>query len=97
MMCRWQRSSWKDGSQHPQQGNKVKTTASPLSSFLHHRGVCLSPLLAMSSHKTFRSKRFLAKKIKQNRPIPPWIRMKTGNKIRHNSKRRHWRRTKLGL
>uniref|UniRef100_A0A2R9A1G6 Ribosomal protein L39 n=1 Tax=Pan paniscus TaxID=9597 RepID=A0A2R9A1G6_PANPA len=55
------------------------------------------PLLAMSSHKTFRSKRFLAKKIKQNRPIPPWIRMKTGNKIRHNSKRRHWRRTKLGL
>ncbi|CAO2614023.1 60S ribosomal protein L39 [Lemmus lemmus] len=23
--------------------------------------------------------------------------MKTGNKIRNNSKRRHWRRTKLGL
>ncbi|CAO2598901.1 60S ribosomal protein L39 [Lemmus lemmus] len=23
--------------------------------------------------------------------------MKTGNKIRSNSKRRHWRRTKLGL
>ncbi|CAI9537231.1 60S ribosomal protein L39 [Lemmus lemmus] len=23
--------------------------------------------------------------------------MKTGNKIRYNSKRRHWRRTKLGL
>lgn len=30
-------------------------------------------------------------------PIPQWIRMKTGNKIRYNSKRRHWRRTKLGL
>ncbi|KAL7979497.1 hypothetical protein Chor_004655 [Crotalus horridus] len=42
-------------------------------------------------------KRFLAKKQKQNRPIPQWIRMKTGNKIRYNSKRRHWRRTKLGL
>ncbi|XP_065492960.1 large ribosomal subunit protein eL39-like [Caloenas nicobarica] len=41
--------------------------------------------------------RFLAKKQKQNRPIPQWIRMKTGNKIRYNSKRRHWRRTKLGL
>ncbi|WP_435331151.1 eL39 family ribosomal protein [Klebsiella pneumoniae] len=54
-------------------------------------------LLAMSSHKTFRIKRFLAKKQKQNRPIPQWIRMKTGNKIRYNSKRRHWRRTKLGL
>uniref|UniRef100_A0A3P8VGL5 Large ribosomal subunit protein eL39 n=1 Tax=Cynoglossus semilaevis TaxID=244447 RepID=A0A3P8VGL5_CYNSE len=26
-------------------------------------------------------KRFLAKKQKQNRPIPQWIRMKTGNKI----------------
>ncbi|XP_035579690.1 60S ribosomal protein L39-like [Zalophus californianus] len=54
-------------------------------------------LLAMSSHKTFRIKRFLAKKQKQNRPIPQWIRMKTGNKIRYNSKRRHWRRTNLGL
>ncbi|RMC21519.1 hypothetical protein DUI87_02385 [Hirundo rustica rustica] len=36
-----------------------------------------------SSHKTFKIKRFLAKKQKQNRPIPQWIRMKTGNKIRH--------------
>ncbi|XP_055974274.1 60S ribosomal protein L39-like [Sorex fumeus] len=51
----------------------------------------------MSSHKTFRIKWFLAKKQKQNRPIPQWIWMKTGNKIRYNSKRRHWRRTKLGL
>ncbi|XP_073919973.1 large ribosomal subunit protein eL39-like [Castor canadensis] len=51
----------------------------------------------MSSHKTFRIKRFLAKKQNQNRPIPQWIHMKTGNKIRYNSKRRHWRRTKLGL
>lgn len=37
---------------------------------------------SQSSHKTFRIKRFLAKKQKQNRPIPQWIRMKTGNKIR---------------
>ena len=49
------------------------------------------------SHKTFRTKRTLAKKMAQNRPIPQWIRMRTGNKIRWNSKRRHWRRTKLGL
>ncbi|KAM9668275.1 large ribosomal subunit protein eL39 [Dama dama] len=59
--------------------------------------VRLSSVRTMSSHKTFRIKRFLAKKQKQNRPIPQWIRMKTGNKIRYNSKRRHWRRTKLGL
>ncbi|XP_045140204.1 60S ribosomal protein L39-like [Echinops telfairi] len=51
----------------------------------------------MSPHKTFRIKRFPAKKPKQHRPIPQWIRMKTGTKIRHNSKRRHWRRTKLDL
>lgn len=38
--------------------------------------------LLQSSHKTFKIKRFLAKKQKQNRPIPQWIRMKTGNKIR---------------
>ncbi|XP_035300069.1 60S ribosomal protein L39-like [Cricetulus griseus] len=53
----------------------------------------LSQLLTISSHKTFQMKRLLAKKQEQNRPIPQWIRMKTGNKIRHNSKRR----TKLGL
>ncbi|XP_063118841.1 large ribosomal subunit protein eL39-like [Rattus norvegicus] len=54
-------------------------------------------LLAVSSHKTFRIKRFLAKKQKQNRSLPQWIRMKTGNKIRHNSRRRHWGRGKLDL
>ncbi|XP_037006009.2 60S ribosomal protein L39-like [Artibeus jamaicensis] len=51
----------------------------------------------MSSHKTFRIKSFLANKQKENQPIPQWIQMKTGNKIRYNSKRRHWRRTKLVL
>ncbi|RWS02938.1 60S ribosomal protein L39-like protein [Dinothrombium tinctorium] len=51
----------------------------------------------MSAHKTLRIKRVLAKKQKQNRPIPQWIRMKTGNTIRYNAKRRHWRRTKLKL
>ncbi|XP_032254796.1 60S ribosomal protein L39-like [Phoca vitulina] len=52
---------------------------------------------AMSSHKTFRIKRFLAKKQKQNCPIPQGIQMKNGHKIRYYSKRRHWRRTMLGL
>ncbi|XP_049624680.1 60S ribosomal protein L39-like [Suncus etruscus] len=53
----------------------------------------------MSSHKTFRIKWFLTKKQKQNQAIPQWIRMKkkTSNKISYNSKRRHWRRTKVGL
>ncbi|XP_023240684.1 60S ribosomal protein L39 [Centruroides sculpturatus] len=51
----------------------------------------------MAAHKTFKIKQKLAKKMKQNRPIPQWIRLKTGNSIRYNAKRRHWRRTKLKL
>ena len=51
----------------------------------------------MPSYKTFKTKQTLAKKMKQNRPIPQWIRLRTDNKIRWNAKRRHWRRTKLGL
>jgi len=51
----------------------------------------------MPSHKTFRIKQKLAKKAKQNRPVPQWFRMKTDNRIRYNMKRRHWRRTKLGI
>merc|ERR1711942_193967 len=51
----------------------------------------------MPSHKTLKIKKVLAKKQKQNRPIPQWIRMRTGNTIRYNAKRRHWRRTKLKL
>ena len=49
------------------------------------------------ANKTFKVKKTLAKKLKQNRPIPQWIRMRTGNTIRYNAKRRHWRRTKIGL
>eukprot|EP00953_Heterococcus_sp_UTEX-ZZ885_P041736 21271-Heterococcus_DN1.PRE.2 len=37
---------------------------------------------AQPSHKTFRTKRTLAVKMKQNRPIPNWIRLRTDNKIR---------------
>ena len=36
------------------------------------------------------------KALKQNKPIPQWVRMKSENKnkLRYNYKRRHWRRTK---
>ncbi|KAM9248184.1 large ribosomal subunit protein eL39-like [Dugong dugon] len=54
-------------------------------------------ILAKSSHKIFRIKTFLVRKQKQNRPIPQWIRIVTGHKIGYNSKRRHWRKTKLCL
>ncbi|KDD71501.1 hypothetical protein H632_c4909p0, partial [Helicosporidium sp. ATCC 50920] len=49
------------------------------------------------AQKSFRTKMKLAKKARQNRPIPPWIRFRTDNTIRYNAKRRHWRRTKLGI
>ncbi|KAJ3147069.1 60S ribosomal protein L39 [Geranomyces variabilis] len=52
---------------------------------------------AMPSNKSFKVKRILGKKQKQNRPIPNWIRLRTDNTIRYNAKRRHWRRTKLNL
>ncbi|XP_062935099.1 large ribosomal subunit protein eL39-like [Cynocephalus volans] len=51
----------------------------------------------MSFHKTFRIRLLLAKKQKQNQPIPQRTQIKTGKKIRYNSKRRHWRRTTRGL
>lgn len=48
-------------------------------------------------HQMFRIERFLANKQKQNQPFPQGTQMKTGNKNRHNSKRRQWRRTQLSL
>ncbi|EOA28252.1 hypothetical protein CARUB_v10024445mg, partial [Capsella rubella] len=51
----------------------------------------------MPSHKSFMIKKKLGKKMRQNRPIPHWIRLRTDNTIRYNAKRRHWRRTKLGF
>ncbi|EGG10665.1 uncharacterized protein MELLADRAFT_93633 [Melampsora larici-populina 98AG31] len=51
----------------------------------------------MSSNKTFRTKRALAKAQLANRPIPQWFRLKSDSKITYNAKRRHWRRTKLNL
>ena len=47
-------------------------------------------LLPMSFHKNLKIKQFLTKKQKQNHSIPQSIWMKTGNKIRYNSKKRHW-------
>lgn len=51
----------------------------------------------MGAHKTLLMKKRLAKKQRQNRPLPNWYRYKTDNNIRYNAKRRHWRRTKLKI
>ena len=49
------------------------------------------------AQKSFRTKRTLAKKQRQNRPLPHWVRLRTDNTVKYNMKRRSWRRTKLGL
>ncbi|EZG56485.1 ribosomal protein L39 [Gregarina niphandrodes] len=51
----------------------------------------------MGSIKTLALKVKLAKKAKQNRPLPHFLRTIPGYKIRWNNKRRHWRRTKLNV
>merc|ERR1712244_215285 len=43
-------------------------------------------LTEMAAHKGLRVKLILAKKQKQNRPVPNWFRFKTGNKIKYNAK-----------
>lgn len=37
----------------------------------------------MAGHKRFRIKAVLAKKLKQNRPVPGWVRLRTGNTVRY--------------
>jgi large subunit ribosomal protein L39e len=42
-------------------------------------------MMPSQSHKSFRTKQKLAKAQKQNRPVPQWIRLRTGNTIRYDS------------
>ncbi|KAG0603758.1 hypothetical protein M758_10G118600 [Ceratodon purpureus] len=108
---RWEQSAPPDGGKR--RGSQATNTASrTLEALFSSVCVCraalarslapaslrsLAPSVTMPSQKTFIIKKKLAKKMRQNRPIPHWIRMRTDNTIRYNAKRRHWRRTKLGL
>jgi len=47
--------------------------------------------------KSLTKKLILAKKIKQNRPVPLFIIAKTKRKVRTNPKRRIWRNEKIKL
>ncbi|EFO99736.1 CRE-RPL-39 protein [Caenorhabditis remanei] len=71
--------------------------SSYLRSFLENLVKIVPIFQVMSALKKSFIKRKLAKKQKQNRPMPQWVRMKTGNTMKYNAKRRHWRRTKLKL
>ncbi|XP_066132783.1 large ribosomal subunit protein eL39-like [Saccopteryx bilineata] len=56
---------------------------------------CVWWILAMSTLKTFRPVRFLAREQAELTPSP-WILMKPDNNIRYDSRRRRWRRTQRG-
>eukprot|EP01010_Urceolus_cornutus_P002589 NODE_3326_length_383_cov_278.949102_g2664_i0.p1 GENE.NODE_3326_length_383_cov_278.949102_g2664_i0~~NODE_3326_length_383_cov_278.949102_g2664_i0.p1 ORF type:complete len:50 (+),score=4.31 NODE_3326_length_383_cov_278.949102_g2664_i0:48-197(+) len=47
--------------------------------------------------QTLKLKLRYGKKMRSNRPIPYWVRLQYKSKQRYNTKRRHWRRTKLKL
>ena len=49
----------------------------------------------MARYKPTAKKRRLAKAVKQNKPVPIWVWVKTGRRVRRNPKLRHWRRSKL--
>ncbi|WP_457619829.1 50S ribosomal protein L39e [Methanopyrus sp.] len=51
----------------------------------------------MARVKPLGKKLRMAKAIKQNRRVPPWVVAKTGGRVIDNPKRRHWRRSKLKL
>ena len=78
-----------------QKKTKKLVDSSARSTYVSPRNIQV--LVSMPAHKTFKIKKTLAKKARQNRQIPQWIRLRTDNKIRYNAKRRNWRRTKLGL
>ncbi|MEX2680867.1 MAG: 50S ribosomal protein L39e [Candidatus Sigynarchaeota archaeon] len=37
----------------------------------------------------------MAKRLKENRPVPTWVVIKTGRKVRSTPKQRRWRQTKM--
>ena len=60
------------------------TLRSQLATVLMWKQLCrLHADTSLQSHKSFRTKQKLARAQKQNRPIPQWIRLRTGNTIRY--------------
>ena len=49
----------------------------------------------MARNKPAGKKRRLIKAGKQSQPVPVWVVVKTGRRVRTNPKMRSWRRTKL--
>ncbi|MEM3030954.1 MAG: 50S ribosomal protein L39e [Candidatus Micrarchaeia archaeon] len=51
----------------------------------------------MGRVKTSKLKRRLGKALRQNRPVPVFVAVKTARRVRQNPLRRNWRTSKLKL
>jgi len=49
----------------------------------------------MARSKPLAKKLRLIKAGKEGQPVPAWVIVKTGGRVRTTPKRRHWRRTKI--
>ncbi|HEY6534979.1 MAG TPA: 50S ribosomal protein L39e [Candidatus Nitrosocosmicus sp.] len=51
----------------------------------------------MAARKNTSRKIRLLRKVKQNRPVPAWVIIRTHRKVRTNPKRRSWRRSDVNV
>lgn len=51
----------------------------------------------MAARKNTSRKKRLIRKIKQNRPVPAWVIIRTHRQVRSNPKRRLWRRSDVNV
>lgn len=51
----------------------------------------------MAARKNTSRKRRLIKKVKQNRPVPAWVIIRTHRHVRTNPKRRAWRKSDVNV
>ena len=62
---------------------------------LKNRLVCIE--IIMAARKNTSRKIRLLRKVKQNRPVPAWVIIRTHRQVRTNPKRRSWRRSDVNV
>lgn len=62
----------------------------------HLKGGILK-MIKMAARKNTSRKKRLIKRIKQNRPVPAWVIIRTHRHVRTNPKRRAWRKSDVGV
>jgi len=54
-------------------------------------------MIKMAARKNTSRKKRLIKRVKQNRPVPAWVIIRTHRHVRTNPKRRAWRKSDVGV